>query len=266
VSPRPNGEVEATGADVAESTGVAKGKNSAVLFNCSHCDYDVIFAAGKARGWRVVKTDKLANRAQVHWIDDGAIRDWLPKTEPWMKINHFPGTHNTLARKGRLAQNMSRMTKIFPKEYKFIPTTWLLPHDLPDLEKKFQTTSKAVYIVKPDNGTQGRGIFLTNDLEKIKGAGGHWDEPVIVQMYIPRPMLLDGLKFDLRLYLLVCSNVTDKGLDPILFFFRDGLVRLCTTPYQAPTKETMEQRCMHLTNYAINKKKQELRTKQQQQC
>merc|ERR1719262_836836 len=78
---------------------------------------------------------------------------------------------------------------------------------------------------------------------------------MVVQRYIPRPMLLDGLKFDLRLYLLVGAVLRPTGtFDLRLFLFRDGLVRLCTTPYSAPTLETEEKRCMHPTNYAVNKK------------
>lgn len=36
--------------------------------------------------------------------------------------------------------------------------------------------------------------------------------------------------------------------------FKDGLVRLCTEEYVAPTAENLGARCVHLTNYAVNKR------------
>lgn len=47
---------------------------------------------------------------------------------------------------------------------------------------------------------QGRGIFLTKSLDKVA-----LTEPQVAQMYISRPLLLDGFKFDIRMYALVTS-------------------------------------------------------------
>lgn len=71
---------------------------------------------------------------------------------------------------------------------------------------------------------------------------------VLVQRYLDKPLLLDGLKFDLRIYIVVI------GLDPIQAFVCDeGLARFCTVPYEAPTKSNFKKAFMHLTNYSINK-------------
>ena len=70
----------------------------------------------------------------------------------------------------------------------------------------------------------------------------------IVQRYLGKPLLVDGLKFDLRLYVIIC------GFDPIHAFIADeGLARFCTSLYQAPTQENYRKVYMHLTNYCINK-------------
>ena len=60
---------------------------------------------------------------------------------------------------------------------------------------------------------------------------------------------MDGLKFDFRVYVLLC------GTNPMrLYIYEEGLARFATEPYQEPKKSNLKNKCMHLTNYAINKK------------
>ena len=64
-----------------------------------------------------------------------------------------------------------------------------------------------------------------------------------------KPLLIEELKFDLRIYVLI------TGVDPLrVFLYNDGLVRLATVPYKAPTGANLEELLMHLTNYSINRK------------
>ena len=60
-------------------------------------------------------------------------------------------------------------------------------------------------------------------------------------------MLINNLKFDLRIYVLVTS------FDPCLraYVYHEGLVRFATEPFSLTN---LNQQCSHLTNYAINKK------------
>ena len=61
-------------------------------------------------------------------------------------------------------------------------------------------------------------------------------------------MLIHGHKFDLRVYVLVTS------VDPPVFFlYREGLVRFCAKPYEAPSSTNISDRASHITNYAVNK-------------
>ena len=52
--------------------------------------------------------------------------------KPYQKINHFPGMY-ALSRKNHLARNLNRMQRRFKTDYNFIPKTWLLPAEYPDL-------------------------------------------------------------------------------------------------------------------------------------
>lgn len=63
-----------------------------------------------------------------------------------------------------------------------------------------------------------------------------------------KPFLIDGFKFDLRIYVLV------NGISPLrVYVYKDGLARFATVKYQSPVPSNLNNLCMHLTNYAINK-------------
>ena len=73
-------------------------------------------------------------------------------------------------------------------------------------------------------------------------------EHYVAQRYIHKPYLIDGLKFDCRLYVLLA------GCDPLrIYLYNEGLGRFATEEYVVPSKDNLENVCMHLTNYAINK-------------
>jgi hypothetical protein len=61
--------------------------------------------------------------------------------------------------------------------------------------------------------------------------------------------LINGLKFDLRIYVLILN------LYPLeIFLYDEGLVRFATVDYKAPSSDNLHQTYMHLTNYSLNKR------------
>lgn len=69
-----------------------------------------------------------------------------------------------------------------------------------------------------------------------------------MQRYLHKPHLIDGFKYDLRVYVLV------NGINPLrVYMYKDGLCRLATEAYQPPAQSNINNLFMHLTNYAINK-------------
>ena len=83
-------------------------------------------------------------------------------------------------------------------------------------------------------------------------AGIGLGETMVAQEYITDPLLIDGHKFDLRVYALVLS------VDPLrIMLYDDGLVRICAVKYKKPTAKAVREgidRTAHLTNYAVNKR------------
>ena len=110
--------------------------------------------------------------------------------------------------------------------------------------KAFFEKRNNVYIIKPEASSQGKGIFLVKDPSEIEAK-----EHQVAQEYLNAPFLVDGLKFDLRIYVLL------TGVNPLrIYMFEDGLVRFATEPYKPAKRDNIDNLFMHLTNYAINKK------------
>lgn len=88
--------------------------------------------------------------------------------------------------------------------------------------KPSESKSNFTMIVKPDCMSQGKGIFLTRNVDDIPA-----NEVFVVQEYMLEPYLIDELKFDLRLYVLILS------CDPLkIFLYQDGIVRFATKKYK----------------------------------
>ncbi|NXB52525.1 TTL11 polyglutamylase, partial [Leucopsar rothschildi] len=168
------------------------------------------------------------------------------------QVNKFPGMMETV-RKITLSRAMRRMQDLFPLEYSFYPRSWILPEELSlfvaevRMIKDSNPSWKPTFIVKPDGGCQGDGIYLIKDPSDIRLTGSSQSRPAVVQEYICKPLLMDKLKFDIRLYVLL------KSLEPLeIYIAKDGLSRFCTEPYQEPTLKNLHQVFMHLTNYSLN--------------
>jgi len=159
----------------------------------------------------------------------------------YQRVNHFPGS-TELTRKDRLWVHFRGMQKVFGKSnYNYMPDTFVLPDQLDAFLEAYEKQD-CFWIVKPTASSRGRGIFLLRDLEELPM------DSAIIQMYIAKPMLIQGLKFDLRLYVLV------TGFDPLkIYIYREGLTRFASSTFSIDTEEDLKDVYKHLTNYSVNK-------------
>ena len=89
-----------------------------------------------ARGvmnWRVSKNETGTTEFDIMWQDLWIESYQLQQLKPYQKINHFPAMWQ-ITRKTFLAKNLKRFQKLFPLEYDFFPTTWILPQQYSELK------------------------------------------------------------------------------------------------------------------------------------
>ena len=111
------------------------------------------------------------------------------------------------------------MIRNFGDEYRIVPKTYILPED----HRRFildreEAEKHRLWILKPANSSCGRGIkIVTKKTKHIPR------KQYVVSEYIASPHLLNGFKYDLRLYVFITSY------EPLtIYLYHDGLVRFAT--------------------------------------
>ncbi|XP_054644560.1 tubulin polyglutamylase TTLL7 isoform X1 [Dunckerocampus dactyliophorus] len=222
----------------------SKKKKGVISANVAGTKYEIVRIVISEMDF--LKTRDEDETANLIWNDSAVQHEKIAELRNYQRINHFPGM-GEICRKDCLARNMSKMIKCQPQEYSFIPKTWIFPAEYTQFQnyvKELRRKRKQkTFIVKPANGAMGHGISLIRNCEKLPA-----QEHFIVQEYLDKPFLMEGYKFDLRIYILVTS------CDPLrIFLYNDGLVRMGTEKYHAPSEANLSQLYMHLTNYSVNK-------------
>jgi len=159
---------------------------------------------------------------------------------------------------------LNKYQTFFPKDFDFIPKTYILPEDITAYKRYLDTQDNPILLAKPSKGRGGEGIFFVKrykdlDQESMK------DYEYVAQHYIPNPLLIDKKKFDFRLYLMI------KGVENMTgYIASEGMVRFCTEDYTDPfpcddsdsngEEELMDNELKkkdnlvgHLTNFCLNK-------------
>ena len=156
------------------------------------------------------------------------------------RVNHFPSS-TEITRKDRLCTTMTMMQERFGKKhFDMVPDTYNLPEEFADFYAHFHNDKYIKWIVKPPASSQGKGIYLVDSINEVP-----IDESCIISKYIENPLLINGLKFDIRIYVLVSSY------EPLrIYMYEEGLVRFASEPFNLMSKKN---KFSHLTNYSLNK-------------
>ena len=104
-------------------------------------------------------------------------------------------------------------------------------------------SSKAPWIVKLSTGKRAIGIYLVTSIKDVPKGGDK--EQYIAQRYVTDPLLVNGKKFHIRLYLVITS------LQPLrAILHREGLVLFAVNKYSEDLS-MFKNLSIHLTNAAV---------------
>ena len=163
-------------------------------------------------------------------------------------MNHFPGSGH-LGKKSNLWKHYNRLKQVFPHDYNYIPQTYLLEYDLLAFQTRQQAAkNETLWIMKPNSMNNGSGIQIIQKNFKPTQKKG-----VLISDYIMNPHLIGGLKYDLRIYVLVGS------MDPLrIYLHEEGIVKFATKGYTNES-DKINDKFVHLTNYSMNKENPDYR-------
>ena len=166
--------------------------------NLASCKYEAVRLCTSEHGYEEVGDEE--EYWDLNWTDLSVSEHRVAKMHPFQRINHFPGMME-ICRKASLSRHLKRMQQACPEgTYDFAPTTWEYPHELESFRRHCRGNPGGTYIVKPTAGAMGRGIYLIRKPEDIDHKH---ERDVVIQKYLANPFLVDGYKFDLRVYALV---------------------------------------------------------------
>jgi hypothetical protein len=75
-------------------------------------------------------------------------------------FNYLPGITGVAGNKKRLASIFKRLTKNHPKEFDFVPSSFLMPEEEIELKAHMSKCNGKTFICKPSDGSEGCGIIL----------------------------------------------------------------------------------------------------------
>ena len=113
------------------------------------------------------------------------------------------------------------MRSKFPKDFAIAPLSYLIQEEYEAFLAERERDKSALWILKPVAASCGRGIKIVDSTQRVSKKEG-----MLACKYIANPHLINGLKYDLRVYVLVTS------FNPLrIYMYNDGLVRFATEKY-----------------------------------
>ena len=252
------------GAPFNEMASVASAGANPKTFTCDFKFTDVRQALLN-RGWKLKRPVKSSGKGKgasktsgggVGFVWTNYRRIDFSSLLPTTYVNHLEGV-TSLSVKSNLWENVKCKGGVRA------PLTYVvrLSSDKRSVMKAFEEEGeknkgkvgfKNAWIVKPSGLSRGRGIEVVDTVERLTASlkSATIPKPLVVQKYIANPCLLNGKKFDVRVWVAVLS------VDPLVVrMFDKPYARLSSFDF---TMEDVTNKFVHLTNNSVQSKAEDV--------
>ena len=166
----------------------------------------------------------------------------------YQRYNHFPFTWE-LSRKDYLYTHYRIMQTKFPKDFNYIPQSFILPRDkelVSLLFKDYQFDIDKLYLIRPFGSSKGKKVGFFTNIENLPKTS-------IITHYISNPHLINDTKYNLRFYVLV------TGFCPLkMYFYKEGFANFASQKYDFDlNEEGLNNKKIHITKHLENINKNE---------
>ena len=130
----------------------------------------------------------------------------------------------------------------FPNDFDYMPETYAYPEQKDLILKKFENyilEEGNLWLIKPKTLSLGIGIHIFHNLSDVPSE-------YIITKYIEKPHLINNLKYDFRIYVII------TGLSPLkIYVYKEGIIRFATEEYSLDFNK-IDEDFIFLTNVAHN--------------
>ena len=173
-------------------------------------------------------------------------------------INHFPNAQELVTKHG-LNRNLRALSRLDQVDTTLVSPPTFYAGDATQLRELIALAEKeeeegSVWIVKEEGGRRGVGISILDQLHDVLTRCDDLHYRVVVQRYIPNPLLIRERKFDIRLWGLVTS------VNPLVWWVYDEYYcRFASMAYHSHedggegTTTNGFAHAAHLTNHCVQR-------------
>eukprot|EP00933_Yihiella_yeosuensis_P034171 TRINITY_DN27694_c0_g1_i1.p1 TRINITY_DN27694_c0_g1~~TRINITY_DN27694_c0_g1_i1.p1 ORF type:complete len:674 (-),score=137.73 TRINITY_DN27694_c0_g1_i1:79-2100(-) len=253
------GDDEDASGDEAENSGpfVPNPYRAAPVYYVSEGNnWKALAQALETRGWQRLPFEwSSTHKFDLKWCECRGSIDYARHVEGQL-VNHIPN-NDVITAKAKMVETLREHEASTGEKFIWSPNSYLSERASDRLAAlaEAEASPDSIWILKPSRGLGGKGIELIQGCaalrERLFPQEQQFRSPMegwVIQRYVDKPLLLQGRKFDIRVYCCIARTAPKH-----LWFFHPGYCKVALEPYSVGDLSDDQQRFAHLTNACVQR-------------